>query len=254
MLLRIALAAAILAGIGATVLNFVKVKPEVARVIGEREDFKKNLQDTQTKLTKTTKDLQTTKTDLDKTKKDLDTAKKDVTQAQSDADKQRKDATQLRTDLAKANEEKKTAQQDLAAWSALSFSVDQIRTVIADLKDAKKDLGALTNQLLSLGQKFELVQNRLLKYEEPSREVREPNVTSKVIAVDPKFDFVVLDVGQDKGMKLDGDMLVSRDGRLVAKVRIFSVQLNRCVANVIPGSKLSDIIEGDIAVAKLPEL
>jgi hypothetical protein len=254
MLLRIALAAAILAGIGATVLNFVKVKPEVARVIGEREDFKSKYQTTQTELGKTKKDLQTTKTSLDSKTKELDTTKKDLSQAQSDADKARKDANQLRTDLAKAVDERKAAQQDLAAWGALGFSVEQIRVVIADLKDAKKDLSALTNQLLSLGQKFEIVQNRLLKYEEPNREVREPNVMSKVIAVDPKFDFVVLDVGQDKGMKLDGDMLVSRDGKLVAKVRIFTIQRDRCVANVVPGSKLSEIMEGDLAVAKLPEL
>lgn len=254
MLLRIALAAAILAGIGATVLNFVKVKPEVARVIGEREDFKNKYQTTQTELGKTKKDLQTTKSSLDARTKELETAKKDLTQAQSDAEKQRKDATQLRADLVKATNEKTDAQRDLSAWNALGFSVDQIRAVITELKDARKDLNDVTNQVLNLGQKLEIVQNRLAKYEEPDKEVREPNVSTKVIAVDPKFDFVVLDVGQDKGMRPNGDMLISRDGRLVAKVRIFSVQLNRCVANVIPGWKLSEVIEGDLAVPKLPEL
>ena len=46
-------------------------------------------------------------------------------------------------------------------------------------------------------------------------------------------------------------MLVSRKGKLVAKVRIWMVQRERCVANVLPGWKLTDVVEGDQAVPAL---
>jgi hypothetical protein len=43
----------------------------------------------------------------------------------------------------------------------------------------------------------------------------------------------------------DGKLLVNRDGKLIAKVQVKSVQPDRSIANVLPGWKLSDVMEGD---------
>jgi hypothetical protein len=67
----------------------------------------------------------------------------------------------------------------------------------------------------------------------------------KIVVVDPKWDFVVLNIGDEQGAIQDGEMLVSREGKLVAKVVIRSVQKDRCIANVVPGWKLGEMIEGD---------
>jgi hypothetical protein len=40
-------------------------------------------------------------------------------------------------------------------------------------------------------------------------------------------------------------MMVSREGRLVGKVKISTVQADRSVANILPGWQLGDIMEGD---------
>jgi cell shape-determining protein MreC len=63
--------------------------------------------------------------------------------------------------------------------------------------------------------------------------------------VDPKWNFVVLNVGEDQGVLEDGEMLVSRDGRLVAKVIVRSVQKDHSIANIVPNWRLGDVIEGD---------
>jgi hypothetical protein len=73
----------------------------------------------------------------------------------------------------------------------------------------------------------------------------------KVVVVDPKFDFIVLDVGESQGVLERGEMLVSREGKLVAKVRVWTVERQRCVANVLPGWKLADVMEGDQVVPAL---
>jgi cell shape-determining protein MreC len=73
----------------------------------------------------------------------------------------------------------------------------------------------------------------------------------KVLAVDPKYEFVVLDVGTDQGALERGEMLINRSGRLVAKVRILSVQPNRSIANVLPEWKQAEIMEGDAAIVGL---
>ena len=67
----------------------------------------------------------------------------------------------------------------------------------------------------------------------------------KILVVDPKWDFVVLNIGDDQGVMQDGELLVSRDGKLVAKVIVRSVEKDRCIANVMPGWKLGEVIEGD---------
>ena len=43
-------------------------------------------------------------------------------------------------------------------------------------------------------------------------------------------------------------MLVNRNSKLVAKVRILKVEKDRCIANVVPGWKLGEIVEGDAAI------
>ncbi len=67
----------------------------------------------------------------------------------------------------------------------------------------------------------------------------------KILTVDPKWDFVILDIGEDQGVIPDGELLVSRQGKLVAKIVVSRVQKDRCVANLVPGWKLGDMIEGD---------
>ena len=80
----------------------------------------------------------------------------------------------------------------------------------------------------------------------PSTDVKlPPDLKGKIVVVDPKWDFVVLNIGDDRGVLQDGELLVSRNGKLVAKVVVRSVQKDRCVANVIPGWKLGEMIEGD---------
>ena len=56
---------------------------------------------------------------------------------------------------------------------------------------------------------------------------------------------MVLDIGKNQGLLENGRLLVNRNGKLIAKVQIKSVQADRAIANVMAGWKLSDIMEGD---------
>ena len=71
------------------------------------------------------------------------------------------------------------------------------------------------------------------------------DLKGKVVVVDPKWDFVVLDIGDEQGVLKDGELLVSRDGKLVAKVIVRTVEKDRCIANIVPGWKLGEVFEGD---------
>lgn len=45
-------------------------------------------------------------------------------------------------------------------------------------------------------------------------------------------------------------MMVSRDGKLIAKIKVVSVQADRCIANIMPQWKLGDVMEGDLVLSK----
>ncbi len=66
--------------------------------------------------------------------------------------------------------------------------------------------------------------------------------------MDPKWDFVVLDIGEKQQVVPNGVMMVSREGKLVAKVKVVSVQIDRSIANIMPGWKLNEVSEGDLVI------
>ena len=62
----------------------------------------------------------------------------------------------------------------------------------------------------------------------------------------------MLNIGEEQGVLDDGELLVSRDGKLVAKVIVRSVQKDRSIANIMPGWQLGDVIEGDVVTPAHP--
>ena len=63
--------------------------------------------------------------------------------------------------------------------------------------------------------------------------------------MDPKYEFVVLNIGGNQGAKERGEMLINRNGRLIGKVRITSVLPDKSIANVIKAWKQDEPFEGD---------
>jgi cell shape-determining protein MreC len=73
-----------------------------------------------------------------------------------------------------------------------------------------------------------------------------------VLVTDPKYNFVILDVGENQGVLEYGEFLVNRNGKLVAKVVVRTVQKDRSIANVLPGWALGEILEGDQIIPAHP--
>jgi hypothetical protein len=78
------------------------------------------------------------------------------------------------------------------------------------------------------------------------------DLIGKVLQVDSKWEFVVLNVGTDGGAINRAEMLVNRGGRLIAKVKIKSVEKDHCIADVMRGWKLAEILEGDQVIPAHP--
>jgi flagellar biosynthesis chaperone FliJ len=245
-MLRICLIVAIVAGLAAGAVSFFKVQDIITTTRQARDDYNGKWTNevsahTKTKATlkKTTADLETTKKDLDQTRVALDAANTKV----SELDKQNTDLT---AKLEKASADRDTAQQELERWRGVGVTPDQVRGMIADLEKTRKERAALIteNKVVSANR-----DDWRSKYENlvgTNGPVPLPDgLRGKILAVDPKYDFVVLDIGEDQGVKKRGEMMVDRNGKLLGKVRIYSVQKDRCVANIMPGWNRGEILEGD---------
>ncbi len=251
-MLRISLIIAIIAGIAALAISQVKVAEKIRTITEERDKFEQDLKSSQEAERKAKKEAKDATAAADKLKKDLDTTKADLAGASEKADQQEKRANDLAGRLDRITQERNEAQTKLAAWTALGRSIDELKAIMVQnrklvtendaVKGENKVLGLKVNQVQS---ELDLLTGRKTKVELP------PALKGKVIAVDPKYEFVVLDIGLDDGVLTRGEMLVNRSGKLVAKVRILTAEPHRCVANVLTDWKQGEIMEGDIVLVGL---
>ncbi len=248
MLIRISLIIAIVAGLAAAGIGFVKVQEKLQATMTERDAEKKDKEVAQKDLASTKKTLKSTADDLATTKTTLATTKTALQTATAKADDLEKQKTDLTGQLTSAKGERDSAQQKLVIWDALGLSPDQMRATVADLKTTRqqKDAFVAENKILLMdNKKLNAKIDDLIGTDRP---VPLPaGLKGNVVAVDPKYDFVVLDIGEKQGVLEKGEMLVNRRGVLVAKVRITSVAAERSVANILPDwkGKEVEVMEGD---------
>jgi hypothetical protein len=138
------------------------------------------------------------------------------------------------------------AQQKLARWAATGLEPDQVQAFVDNAKKVALERDIFAEEKTILLRNNAQILAKLLLYEKPAeRVIMRFGLKGKVVAVDPKWEFVILDIGSDQGVLERGEFLVNRGGKLVAKVRVTSVERNRSIANILPEWKQTDVIEGD---------
>jgi hypothetical protein len=161
------------------------------------------------------------------------------------AERQRR-ANGLGQELAQTKQTLAGVKADLAAWNAPGISVDQIRGLVAEVKKLRTANEALNEELRIL--------TIILAKTGPVDPEAEPslpsNLIGRIVAVDPKYDFVVLDIGAAKGVLPKGSLLVSRNSKLIAKLKVDRVQEERSIANIVAGWKLGQVMEGDQVIVR----
>jgi len=252
MLTRVCLIAAVVFGVAVATLNFWKVREVIQTTRTELNTTSNNLHTTTMTLNKTRRDLQDTQDDLAQTKQNLESTTAERNQLRSQNDTLTKNNNRLQQQLKETTEKLNDAQAELAAWDALGITVDQVKQVITAAEQAQEALEVANAEKEILERELAKTKNRLAFYEDPNYRVVLPvGLKGQVLVADPKWEFVVLNIGEDDGVLENGELLVNRNGRLVAKVRIQSVQKDRSIANLMNGWKLSDVIEGDLVIPAL---
>jgi len=231
------------------------VKPKIEKLRTERDEWHGKFTKTDEDLNRTKGDLETAKKDLKQTKDTLELTTAEKEKAIAEAATQLAKATELTTRLTTTTEQRDVAQQELQRYKVTGFNPEQILAFGKQIKEAQEALEVATEEKKILSHNLTTLQ---VKYDALTKEDYHgpplpASLNGKVLVTDPKWEFVVLDVGQDQGVLTYGELLVNRNGKLVAKLRVLSVQKDRAIANVIPGWKLGEVMEGDRVIAAYPE-
>jgi hypothetical protein len=245
---RICLILAILAGIGIIAVTEFKVRPHIQGIIDERETNKKNWKTQETRANKLDKDLATTRNTLEETKTKLTEAEGQREAARAQFAAEQKRANGLSQQLDKKSQDLKTALQDLAAWTGTGLTPDKVAALKTDNEKLLKAQEALDAENKIVVAELKKTKDLLYSVTNPNSDgpVLPVGTKGKVLVVDPKWDFVVVNLGEKDLMVPEGVLMVQRNGKLIGKVRITEVRSDRSIANVIPGWKLDEPMEGDM--------
>lgn len=247
MLLRICLILTILAGLGAIAASLFLVKPHVETIIAARNDFETKMNNEKGRANK-----------AEAKGKELQAKLSDTETKLSNTEGKLAEKTQLAVDLEKravAAESEGNRAKQLLVESQRKVSIyepfgtpEQIKAMIDSEKALRTALDFSKEENRILVGRIKILTEELDKYKglDPDREEPlPPGTRGRILVVDPKWNFVILDIGEKANIVRNGVLMVSRNSKLVGKVKIVSVSAERSVANIMPGWKLDELQEGD---------
>ncbi|MEN9575053.1 MAG: hypothetical protein RL514_2908 [Verrucomicrobiota bacterium] len=246
--LRILLFLVVLTSAGVIAVGELKLRP----LLEELKDKEKKVTE---ELGKTKDESSKQKGRADKAELDRDAVTGERDQAKKAAEEAAKAAEAEKAKAIAAAQETNKAKQETEAIKVQSteyFDLQKLGLTPPIIKVINAELPKATNELntLKIEQRVLMTQHikasgELQSFQNPKGAVVLPSLSGKVSAVDPKWDFIVVDMGANHGLLKNGELSVSREGRLIARVKVGRVETDYAIANVMPGFKKSDIREGD---------
>jgi len=194
--------------------------------------------------------------DLKAAKVAEDTAKKNLAEAQAKAQELSLNAEKLTKDL-------DSTKSDLDSTnSKLKLTAEQLQTYTDELKGKKPaelftELNDLSEKAKVADSENKLLANAKLKIEEELKKLRteiemtRPGSTKsvalsgKIVAVNPTWNFVILDLGKNDSVVEGLTMVIYRGDKMIGKLKTVTVDAQTSVADVLPGTPASAIEVGD---------
>ncbi len=247
MVVRISLIVAIVAGLAAVGIAHFQVKQKLDDVITDRDNTRTERDNERSGRMKAEKQAADLTTELDSTKSELQNTKVQLTDATTRAEAESAAAQKARADFTKAQRDRNEAVNKLKPWEEIGRPAEEVAADLAELPQVKEQLLVTTTERGMLEKQLRKANGELaiLRGEDIPAPDLPVGLKGRIVSVDPKYDFVVLDIGAEQGVEERGELLISRKGKLIGKVRVRSVEANRSVANVLRDWKQGEPFEGD---------
>jgi len=197
----------------------------------------------------TSEDLKSTKTTLDKTKEDLTDAQAKNQELSLTAEKLDKDLTSTKSNLESTNSKLKVTQEQLQTYTdeLKGKKPTDLFTEITDLSEKVKVAESENKLLASAKEKMEVELKKLRESEELRRPggTKSISLSGKIVAVNPTWNFVILDLGKNDQVVEGLSMVIYRGEKMIGKVKVATVDATTSVADLMPGTPAQAIEVGD---------
>jgi len=175
-----------------------------------------------------------------KAEAELAQMQKEKADLQAKLDENQKESASLQTSVKEAEKNPNVSSADSPATAAPAADLQ------SQVDDLRRQLDSAEKEKAFLSEKLQDIQDRAdqpkegKKRRETVRETapRRTGLRGTVLAVNQAYNFVVLNLGTRHGVESNAEMLVLRDGALVGKIRISSVE---------PATAIGDIISTSLA-------
>jgi hypothetical protein len=123
----------------------------------------------------------------------------------------------------------------------------------AQLDDARRQRDSAEREKVFLSEKIRKAQERSTQLEEEKKRpaaAGKPRLRGTILAVNQAYNFVVLNLGGRQGVEPNSEMLVVRDGTLIGKIRISSVEPATAIGDIVTSSLARgvQVQPGDIVI------
>ena len=246
--LRLILVLVIAASAGVIVLAELKLQPHLVELKDKEKKVTEELGKEKAERTKQETRARGAEQERDGFKSDLDASKKAEMDAIAAAKVEKDKAVAAAQETNKAKQESAAEMAKSVEYADLrskGLTPDIIRNIATALPQKTNELNTLKIEQRVLMTQHIKASGELQSFLNPKGAVALPSLSGKVTAVDPKWDFVILDMGANHGLLKNGELSISREGKLVARVKVSRVETDYAIANVMRGFKISEIKEGD---------
>ena len=173
-----------------------------------------------------------------KAEAELAQIQKEKADLQTKLDENQKETASLQTPVQEAEKNPNASPTDNSAATAPAADLQ------SQVDDLRRQLDSAEKEKAFLSEKLQDIQDRAdqpkegKKRRETVRETapRRTGLRGTVLAVNQAYNFVVLNLGTRHGVESNAEMLVLRDGALVGKIRISSVEPATAIGDIMTSS------------------
>ena len=172
-----------------------------------------------------------------KAEADLAQIQKEKADLETKLEENQKEIASLQTPVQEAKKNQNASPPDNSATAPAADLQSQVDDLRRQLDSAEKEKAFLSEKLQDIQDRADQPKEGK-KRREAAREAapRRTGLRGAILAVNQAYNFVVLNLGTRHGVESNAEMLVLRDGALVGKIRISSVEPATAIGDIITGS------------------
>ena len=252
-MLRIFLILSLAVALAGVAFSFV-LKDKVGALTEQRDTFKNEKEKAITEANSAKTAEKKAKDAEKKAREELETTKTELTAATTKLTETEATLTKTAKDLEETKVARDTAQAENARWRAINLKIEQVLAMKAEAQRLTAERDAFAEEKKVMAREIRRLNDDLDVYKGKSTEVAMPDIRGKITAVNGDYQFVVLDIGAENGLRQNGKLIVTRGDNLVAKVQLVKVEPRSAVANLMPEWTKGNVQAGDAVMTSYEAL